>query len=280
MEHFFVELKELYPFLGEEGRAPKLEVFLRCNLGEKRQSSPVRPTILLLPGGGYRAVVLPEAEPVALPFIAAGYNVCILTYSVAPHHDPAQIIEVAASSDAIRKNAEAWHADTDRLAIMGFSAGAHLAAYYSNRYDCEAVRRHFPDSKNFRACVLGYPLITSDDAYTHIVCMERLIGHENSTPEERAAFSCEKMVTKNTPPTFIWSTRTDHIVPIMNSLIYAGALAKNDVPFSLHIYPFGRHGLVTADLQTNLPEKLENGAGLAASWVGEAVRWLNVTLGL
>ena len=65
----------------------------------------------------------------------------------------------------------------------------------------------------------------------------------------------------------------------MNSLLYAEALAENDVPFSLHIYPFGRHGLATVDLQTNLPDKLVGGAALAQTWIGEALRWLEVTLG-
>ena len=209
MEHFNVELKELYPFLGEDGREPTLEVFVRHNLTEKHQQSPYRPAILMIPGGGYHLVSRRESEPMALPFITAGYNVFVLKYSVAPHHDPAQIIEVAAASDVIRKNAEAWHVNTEKIAIMGFSAGGHLSAYYVNRYDCEAVRKYFPDSQGFPACVLGYPVITGDPAYTHEGSFKHLIGHENATAAELEAFSCNRMVTPRTPPTFIWSTRTD-----------------------------------------------------------------------
>ena len=127
--------------------------------------------------------------------------------------------------------------------------------------------------------MLGYPVITGDPAYSHGASFKYLTGHDEPTAAELEAFSCNRMVTPHTPPTFIWSTRTDAAVPIMNSILYAEALAENGVPFSLHIYPFGRHGLATVDLQTNLPDKLENGAALAKTWIGEALRWLDITLG-
>lgn len=277
MENFVLQLKDFYPFLGEDGSDPKLNALLLRNFTDLTQTSPNRPTILILPGGGYGMLSVRERDTVALPFLTAGFNAFVLEYSVAPHHHPAQILEVAAAMDLICKNAEQWHVDTEKIAIMGFSAGGHLSAHYSNRFDCEAVREHFPDSRGPNACVLSYALLTSDAEYTHKRSLERLIGHENSTEEERQAFSCEKMVTDRTPPTFLWMTRTDELVPVMNILLYAQALAKHDIPFSMHIYPTGKHGLVTGDRLTNLPETLANGASLANTWTGEAIRWLKLT---
>ncbi len=277
MENFVLQLKELYPFLGEDGRDPALNAILLRNFTDKTQLSPFRPAILILPGGGYGMLSVRERETVGLPFLASGFNIFVLEYSVAPHRDPSQIVEVAAAMDLIRKNAEQWHVDPNRIAVMGFSAGGHLSAYYSNRFDCEAVRKHFPDSRGPNASVLSYALLTSDAEYMHKRSLERLIGHEDSTEEERQAFSCEKMVTDRTPPTFLWMTRTDNVVPVMNCLLYAQALAKHDVPFSMHIYPTGNHGLVTGDEMTNRPEVLASGASLAHSWIGEAIAWLNLT---
>ncbi|MBR2080318.1 MAG: alpha/beta hydrolase [Oscillospiraceae bacterium] len=277
MQQLALNLKDIYPFLGEDGRDPILHAVLLRNFSAKSQTNPNRPAILILPGGGYGLLSVRERETVGLPFLASGFNIFVLEYSVAPHRDPSQIVEVAAAMDLIRKNAEQWHVDPNRIAGMGFSAGGHLSAYYSNRFDCEAVRKHFPDSRRPNACVLGYARLTADEAYLHTPCIERLVGHAHLTDEERTAFSCEKMVTDRTPPTFIWTTRMDEIVSVMDSLLYAEALAKHDVPFSMHIYPVGKHGLVTGDEMTNRPEVLANGASLAHSWIGEAIAWLNLT---
>ncbi|MDO4846317.1 MAG: alpha/beta hydrolase [Oscillospiraceae bacterium] len=278
MEHFSIHLKDRYPFLGEEGRSPRLELFLPHDAAQKYRGDDPRPTILLLPGGGYRFTSDREGEPIALHFLAVGYNVCILWYSVSPHHDPVQIVEVAAAMETIQQNAAAWHVDTGKLVLIGFSAGGHLAAYYANRFDCASVRNHFPNSRGVDACVLGYPVITGDPACSHPGCFQELTGSSEPTAEELSAFSCERMVTDRTPPTFLWCTRTDKSVSVMNSLLYAESLAKNGVPFSLHVFPFGGHGLATVDLQTNPPEKLTAGASLAHAWISEAIRWLEYTL--
>ena len=247
MQHFNVELKELYPFLGEDGRAPRLEAFLPDNVASKYRESDLLPAILVLPGGGYGFTSDREGEPIALRFLSHGYNVFILWYSVEPHHDPVQIVEVAAAADAIRKNAGAWHVDADKLVIMGFSAGGHLAAYFSNRYDCEAVREHFPDGLGVNACVLGYPVITSGE-YTHIYSMQALLGLQ-PTPEELEYFSLEKQVKENTPPCFLWQTLEDNLVPVENTYLFAKALKEKGVPYAQYVYPHGGHGLSTASME-------------------------------
>ena len=282
MGHFTVSLSGRYPFLAEGGRAPYLETYLPFNLTEMQRENDRRPTILLLPGGAYRFCSQREAEPIALNYLPAGYNVVILWYSCKPHRHPVQLIEVASAMETLYENAEAWHIDTEKIAIMGFSAGGHLAAHYTNRFDCEEVRRAFPDSKPVNASILGYPVITGDPdhrTYAHTGSFKNLLGCEELSDEDAAAFSCERMVTERTPPTFLWCTRTDASVSVMNSLLYAEALAKHDVPFSLHVYPAGKHGLATVDAQTNPPEKLADGAALAHAWLEESIKWLDLTFG-
>ena len=265
-----IHLKDIYPILGENGCDPTLDVYLPDNY-EGRQDQK-RPCMLLCPGGGYRIVSPREAEPIALHLFPEGYNVFILTYSTHPNHFPTQIREAAAAMEVIYANAESWNCDVDRVAIMGFSAGAHLSAHYANRYDCPEVRAVFPESKPVKATVLCYPVITGDPNFRHTGSIEKLSGHFPATEEDAEKFSCEKMVTENTPPAFIWATAADQIVPVNNSLLYAQALSASKVPFELHIYPYGKHGLSTVDLWTNAEIPAE--VARAAEWLPNLKEWL------
>ena len=118
-----------------------------------------RPAVVVCPGGGYRRVSQREGEPIALHFLPHGYNVFVLWYSVSPNRFPTQLREVAAAMELLHENAEAWHCDTDKIAIMGFSAGGHLAAHYSNAYHWPEVREMFPRSKPGSATLLCYPVM-------------------------------------------------------------------------------------------------------------------------
>ena len=145
-----IHLKDRYPFLGENGCDPTLQLYLPYNMVEMNRQDQKRPCLLLCPGGGYRMVSQREAEPIALHFLPEGMNVFVLTYSVAPHRYPTQLREVAAAMELICANADQWNCDTDRVAIMGFSAGGHLAAHYSTSYDSAAVREVFPKASRCR----------------------------------------------------------------------------------------------------------------------------------
>ena len=265
-----IHLKDIYPFLGEDGKDPTLEIYLPHNY-ESRQEQK-RPAILLCPGGGYRIVSPREAEPIALHLFPEGFNVFILTYSTQPHCFPTQIREAAAAMEVIHANADAWNTDKERIGIMGFSAGAHLSAHYSNRYDCPEVREKFPESKPVKASILCYPVISGKNGTRHAGSFNKLSGHETATKEDLKAYSCEKMVTKKTPPAFLWHTAADPVVPVNNSLLYAQALAAKGIPFELHVYPQGKHGLSTADLWTNTEIPPE--VAPAAEWLPNLKRWL------
>ena len=258
MRCFEIHLKEQFEFLGQDGKDPVLTAYLIHNLAEMNWQDKRRPTILICPGGGYSAVSEREAEPVALKLLPEGYNVFVLTYSVPGHSFPTQIREVAAAMELIHKNAAEWNCDPERIAIMGFSAGGHLAAHYTNAYDCEEVRAVFPESKGVKASILCYPVITADPDHAHKGSFKHLIGHKYPMSEEELdKFSCDRLVSEKTPPAFLWHSATDEIVPVANSLLYAQALTEHQIPFALHIYHRGNHGLSTADLQTNQPDMSE-----------------------
>lgn len=250
MQYQKLELKDYFPFLGENQANPTLEVYLPYNMAEMHREHRQRPCVLVCPGGAYCFCSEREAEPIALQFLPQGYNVFVLNYSVAPFRFPTQIREVAAAMELIYAQSASWNCDTDRIAIIGFSAGGHLAAHYSTMYDCREVRQVFPASKPVNATILSYPVITADFSFTHQPSILNLVGHKPASPEEQAYFSCECQVSRHTPPTFIWHTAADSVVPVQNSLAYAAALAEHHVPVELHIFPHGGHGLSTCDAET------------------------------
>ena len=271
-----LHLNQFFPALGADDRDPFLQIYLPYNLEEMHREHQKRPCLLICPGGAYRRISQREAEPVGLQFLSLGYNVFILNYSTAPHRYPAQLREVAAAMELIYQNADGWNCDTDRVALMGFSAGGHLAAHYSTCYDDPRVREVFPESRPVQASLLCYPVITADPDYRHTGSFVNLTGHDPVTEEDQEAFSLERKVTAHTPPTFLWHTAADALVPVENSLRYAAALSACKVPFELHVYPFGAHGRSTADGLScdNLDEKTFH----AHAWIEAARKWLQLIL--
>lgn len=275
MKHFTVDLKKEFPELSSSGDV-SMTAYLHTEIPDLKRMDQLRPAILICPGGGYILVSEREAEPVGLRFLCKGYQVYTLHYSPAPHTYPTQLREVAACLELISRNAQQWNTDPGRIALMGFSAGGHLAAHYANCYDSEAVRQVFPDSKPVKASILGYPVITSDPQYTHAGSFRALLDKEEPTQEEMDALSVEKLVRPDAPQAFIWHTAKDALVNVNNSILYARALAKYEIPFALQIYPFGGHGLATADWTTNRelsPEAAENNR-----WFDAVYKWLDEVL--
>lgn len=272
-----INLKDKYSFLAEADCNPTLTCYLPENLIEMGREDELRPCIVICPGGGYAYCSEREAEPIALKFLNWGFNAFVLNYSNAPHRYPTQIREVAAAFEEVHANADEWHCDITKVGIIGFSAGGHLSAHYSNAYNSDVVREAFPNSKKPSFTLLAYPVISTDETFTHKGSFVNLLG-EYPTGEEALKFSCEKLVTKDTPPTFIWHTTTDQAVPVKNSLVYAAALADNNVPFSMHVYPYGVHGLSTCDQLTTDADKLDSKTLLASGWLNEFKKWFDNTL--
>lgn len=266
-------LKDFYPYLGEDGRNPTVDAYLPYNLKEMDRQDEMRPAMVVCPGGAYHFCSEREAEPVALKFLDIGYNVFVLYYSTEPHRYPTQLSEVAALFDYINKNAAELHCDTGKIGIIGFSAGGHLAAHYSNLWDDRILKDKFGASYKPAASVLCYPVISTENA--HRGSFENLLGYFPETEAEINRFSCEKLVGSQTPPTFLFHTAPDTTVPVQNSICYANALANNHIPFEMHVYPFGSHGISTSDkLTLNSPNRE---TVYVADWVEKAKKWLEVT---
>lgn len=266
-----IYLKETYPFLAEDGKNPAVDMYLPYNLAEMNRQDEKRPSMVILPGGAYAYCSEREAEPIALKFLDMGFNVFVLYYSTAPHRYPSQLIEVAALFDYINKNAVELNCDAGKVGVVGFSAGGHLAAHYSNLWNSETVKERFGAVYKPAASVLCYPVISTRNA--HKGSFQNLAGFFPEKEDDVNLFSCEKLVGNQTPPTFLFHTAPDGAVPVQNSLYYAEALAENKVPFELHIYPFGEHGISTADsLTLNEPNK---NTLYTSDWVIKMKRWLN-----
>ena len=276
MIHQVIHLKDRFPFLGDNGKDPTLSLYLPQNMTEMNRQDMMRPAVLICPGGGYGMCSQREAEVVALRFLPWGYNAYVLNYSVEPHPFPSQIREVAACMELITENAKAWNTDPERIAIMGFSAGGHLAGHYSTCYDIPEVREVFPESKKVKASILCYPVITAYPPHRHVGSFCNLSGHRTPTAEDVEKFSLDNKIGPNTPPAFLWHTAEDDLVPVMNSLLYAQGLAKYNIPFSLNVYAYGWHGMSTCDDQSNGP--LDEKYADNADWMERLKKWLKATL--
>lgn len=267
-----IKLCEEYPFLDNNGAEPTVTAYIQQELLEESLRFE-RPAMIVCPGGAYAFCSLREAEPVAIQFLKLGFNVFVLNYSVAPHKFPQAICEVAATVDLIHKNAHTWHIDKQKIAICGFSAGGHLAASYCTLRQSDEVKALI-DAKPVQAAVLCYPVISADEKVTHKDSIFNVSGKKEFTPETKEKFSLERHVCKElTPPTFIWHTFADAGVSVNNSIFYAEALTREGIPFELHIFPSGAHGMSTCDRQT-LANYNDDVCKYNSAWLSLADKWL------
>ncbi len=212
-----------------------------------------RPLLLLCPGGAYAYTSDREAEPLALRFMAMGYHVAILRYSVAPARYPTALTELARSMLLLRQHAKEWHILQDHIYVSGCSAGGHLAAHLGVTWHTPFLQDQLhilpKDSYLLRPAglILCYPVITSG-SFAHRGSFSNLLGEEGALSPD--SVSLEKLVTENVPPTFLWHTFTDPSVPVQNSLLFASALAEHHVSTECHIFAEGGHGLSLANALT------------------------------
>lgn len=236
----------------DTGHTATLKVFVPNIEQEVSNFTPKRPTVLILPGGGYGYTSEREAEPIAMNYLAKGINACVLYYSVAPAVYPVSLIQSLCAIKYIRENAESWFADPDKIYVCGFSAGGHLAASVGTLWNGEAAKSYFGDVSDLKpnGLVLSYPVIVNDENF-HAGSFQNLLGDKVDNVHMRDLTCLDKQVSENTPPSFIWSTFEDSTVPCESSLRFASALRKHNIPFELHIYEKGYHGLSTCDNVTN-----------------------------
>ncbi len=239
-------------------------------------TQPPRPAMLICPGGGYGFVSEREAEPIAIAFLNAGYNCFILRYSVNEKaKDYAPLIEASLSMKNIRENAEKYNIDPCRVFAVGFSAGAHLVGSLATLWDIPEVSAALGNAEHGinkpTGAILSYPVISALE-FTHKDSFCRLCGKEDPSKEELEKFSLEHHVKNGvTSPCFIWHTFPDATVPVQNSIMFANTLANEKVPFELHIFPNGPHGLslankLTATWDGSIVQEVQCWIDLAVTW--------------
>jgi acetyl esterase/lipase len=220
--------------------------------------------IVVCPGGGYQGRAAHESDPIARWLCELGVAGLVLDYRVAPYRHPAPLSDAQRAIRTTRAKAAEWNIDPRRVGILGFSAGGHLAASAATIFDdgdpdaADPVDR-FPCRPD--ALVACYAVLTFGP-HRHNGSMVNLLGPQPSE-EMRNYLSLENRVTPRTPPSFLWHTADDTAVPVENSLLFAQSLRQSAVPFALHVFPHGRHGLGLA----------ENEPAVAA-WTSLCAAWL------
>jgi acetyl esterase/lipase len=225
--------------------------------------------IVICPGGGYGGRAKHEGEPIARWLNTVGVAGFVLDYRVKPYRHPIPLGDAQRAIRTVRARAADWKIDPKRVGILGFSAGGHLAASATTIFDAGKPDAADPiDRQSCRpdAAILCYPVITFGD-FRHNGSMVNLLGPDPD-PKLRQEMSLETRVTPQTPPTFLWHTSDDPGVPVENSLLFAMALHKNKVPFALHVFSHGPHGIGLGDN--------ERGAGApeARMWPAICAEWL------
>lgn len=244
---------------------------------EADETAPRIPTVTVYPakskgavvvfaGGGYGMRAEHEGKGYGEWLQAIGITALVIDYRVAPYKHPAQISDAMRAVRYARYYADKYGYDKNKIAVMGSSAGGHLAASVSVHFNKEMYHPTDDiDKENCRpdATILCYPVIDMFE-YRHDGSRQNLIG-ERALHDDKELMSLYKHVSYDTPPAFIWHTSEDQAVPTENSLLYADALGKKQIPYELHIYPFGHHGLGLAGEMPHVAQwknSLENWLGL------------------
>jgi acetyl esterase/lipase len=226
--------------------------------------------IVICPGGGYGGLANHEGEHYARCLNESGIAGFVLKYRLGPagYHHPAMLQDAARAVRTVRAHAGDWKVDPKRIGIMGSSAGGHLASTLLTHFDegkADAADPIERASSRPDLGILCYPVITLIGPFAHAGSRKNLLG-TNPPPELVRELSNELQVTRNTPPCFVWHTDEDSGVPVENSLQFAAALRKAGVPFDLHVYQKGPHGLGLGSRDWN-PDKRH-------PWTRDCVFWL------
>lgn len=237
-----------------EERKVTLTTYLLANGGEL-ENIVRRPAVVVIPGGGYGYCSDREAEPIALHYLRAGFDTFVLRYSVKPYSVwPQPLRDFEQAMRMIRSHADEWGIYPDKIAAVGFSAGAHLTA---------AGATMSADDCRPNAAILVYPVL-----------------NKASVQEwEPTAPGTIEAVDERTPPCFLACSRTDTAVTAQNTMDFTQALFNADISFESHIYSYALHGFGTGDLTDNTPEGMGTMSERLRNWMPDSVSWLREIFG-
>jgi acetyl esterase/lipase len=245
----------------DESDIPTLTVYL------PRTMAASTPAMVVLPGGGYGALASNhEGRQVANFLNSLGIAAFVLRYRLGPrYHHPIELGDAQRAIRTLRSHAMDWSLDPDRIGIFGFSAGGHLAMTTSTWFDSgNADSEDIVERSGSRPdiAVLGYPVISMTEPWTHAGSRTNLLG-PTPDPSLEEQLSGERAVRPDTPPTFIFQTNEDTVVPAENSLYYFLALREAGIPAEMHVFEKGPHGVGLA----NDDPSLAPWSTLLATWL-------------
>lgn len=220
---------------------------------------------VICPGGGYAERAGHEGKGYAEYFNKIGMDAFVCEYRVSPHRFPLPLLDIRRAIRYVRANCEKFGVNPEKIAVMGSSAGGHLAALvstYTAPIDYENIDEIDKINPVPNATILCYPVCHMPDetGVAHVGSYENLLGRELKDAEK---YSPDLLVTKDTPTAFIWHTSDDEGVNVINSYLYAKALREHGIKHEMHIFPSGRHGLGLAE-----------GNPHVAQWSGLMKNWL------
>ena len=219
--------------------APSLTPVLLDNTDGKK-----RGCIIVCPGGGYGARMDYEGAPIARRFNEVGLHGFVLNYRIAPYSGDAYIADVNRAVRLVRHRADEFGIDPEKICLIGFSAGGHLACAGATHFDDGLPYGDEIDRVSSRpnAAILSYGVNSLMPNITHGDTRDRFVAYSTDPEKTSFDFSGENSVTDLTPPMFIWHTAADSLVPVENALVMGSALSAKKIPFELHVFPEGEHG--------------------------------------
>ncbi|MBL3658016.1 alpha/beta hydrolase [Fulvivirga sediminis] len=208
----------------------------------------LKTAVVICPGGGYTHLAIEkEGFKMAQWFNSFGVSAIVLKYRLGGdgYKNPVPLQDVQQALRVVRSKAEEWHIATEKVGVMGFSAGGHLASTVATHWDLGDPLAK--DQLQRLSCrpdfvILGYPVVTMEDDFTHKGSKKALLGDEPDADLVKK-LSNETQINEKTPPAFIFHTYEDGAVPVQNSLQFYSAMVAAGVPGELHIYQKGGHGL-------------------------------------
>ena len=251
--------------LGQDDRdRPAMTVYMPPNT-----AGPMT-AVIIAPGGSYARLSMTNEGRLPASYLnSLGIAAFVLRYRLGPpYHHPIELGDAQRAIRTVRSRAAEWHIAPDRIGIMGFSAGGHLASSASTHADAGNADAADPvDRVSSRPdfAVLGYPVISLVEPFTHQGSKTNLLG-ENPDPALARSLSSETQVTASTPPAFIYHTNADTVVPVENAVAYFLALRKAGVPAEMHVFRNGPHGTGLAQQDPALAE-----------WPRLLANWLRVS---